>query len=419
MATGTPIETQQIGLEELSKTGPESLMGQLLRRFWQPVAAAAEVPRGRPLPIRVLGEELTLYRGEGGAPHLVAARCAHRCNVLHTGWVQDDNIRCMYHGWMYDGTGQCVEAPAEDPNWPSRVRIAGYPARDYAGLVFAYLGPGEPPEFNLARHEELERHGCVRWTNRRIWPCSWFQAAENSLDAVHVSFVHRWGRLGSFGAAVTDVLPDLEYAETDSGIRQTARRSESNVRVSDWTFPNHNHIVVPGLHADDPWTHTFAWIVPADDAHVNRMVCQFSPVTGDAAQRLQDYLLTHGYEPTDEPGLYFGRNPYDPAQHHEELFLERMIPEPALSELTSAQDYVAQVGQGSIVDRSQERLGRSDAGVRFMRGIFLREMAALRDGRPLKRWARRMESTDLPPQPGPTAGTHSGWDRKGMTAVRT
>lgn len=172
---------------------------------------------------------------------------------------------------------------------------------------------------------------------------------------------------------------------------------------------------MPGLRPEHPWTHTFAWLTPADDEHVNRMVCQFSAVEGDDARELEQYLMTAGYEPTGEPGRYFGRKAYDPAQHHEELFLRRMVPDPALSELTSAQDYVAQAGQGTIADRLHERLGRSDAGVAFMRGIFLREMACVRDGRPPKRWARRMEATDLPPQPGPSR--QGGWDRKGLTTA--
>src|SRR6266508_4583112 len=105
---GRGAKGNQVRVTELARTGPGTLMGELLRRFWQPVAATAQVPAGWAIPIRILGEDLTLYRGESGAPHIVAARCAHRLSLLHTGWVQDDCIRCMYHGWMYDGTGQCV-----------------------------------------------------------------------------------------------------------------------------------------------------------------------------------------------------------------------------------------------------------------------------------------------------------------------
>jgi 5,5'-dehydrodivanillate O-demethylase len=412
----TPAQPQD-DLLELAKTGPDSAMGKLLRSFWQPVAISAEVPAGRTMPVRILGEDLTLYRGESGVPHLVAARCAHRLNLLHTGWVQDDHLRCMYHGWMYDGTGQCVEMPAEDPSYPPRIRIAGYPVRDYYGLVFAYLGEGEPPEFDLPRHDELEAPGGVRWIVKQTWGCNWLQSVENSLDAVHVSFVHRWGILGPFGAAVTDTVPKLEYVETDSGIRQIARRSETNVRISDWTFPNHNHIVVPGLHEEDPWTHTIPWMVGVDDEHVCRFNWQVSRVEGAAADRLKSYLLTHGFEPTGEPDQLFARSSYDPVQHHDELFLERICPEPATNELTNAQDYVAQVGQGANVDRRLEHLGQSDAGVMMLRRLLLREAAALRDGWPTKEWRRVERAVDLPPQTGDSSVPGVGWDRKRVTAA--
>jgi len=407
----------QSGLEELAKTGPGTPMGQLLRRFWQPIAAAAEVPKSWSIPIRILGEDLTLYRGESGAPHLVAARCAHRLTHLHVGWVEDENIRCMYHGWMYDGSGQCVEMPAEEASFADRVRIAAYPVREYCGLIFAYLGDGEPPAFELPRHPELERPDAIRWIQRQIWGCNWLQSVENSLDAAHVSFVHRWGRLGLFGAAVSDVLPKLEYLETESGIRQIATRSADNVRVSDWTFPNHNHIVVPGLSREDPWTHTFPWMVALDDGHCMRLTWQCSFAEGEAAERLKTYLLTNGYEPTQEPNTYFGRQAYDPSQHHDDLFFRRACPEPLTSELTNAQDYVAQVAQGSVVDRTRERLGQSDAGVRFLRMLLLRELAALRGGRAPKHWTRSGDPVPLPAQPWEQTTTGRGWDRKGLTTV--
>jgi 5,5'-dehydrodivanillate O-demethylase oxygenase subunit len=184
------------------------------------------------------------------------------------------------------------------------------------------------------------------------------------------------------------VVPKLEYDEVDSGIRQVATRSENNVRVSDWTFPNHNHIVVPGLHREDPWTHTIPWMVAIDDEHCTRLTWQISFVQGQAREQIVEYLLSHGYETTERPNVYFGRHNYDPAQHHNELFYQRLCPEPLTSELTNAQDYVAQLGQGAIVDRTQERLGESDRGLAFLRSIFLRELRAIQDGKPSKEWRR-------------------------------
>src|SRR5262245_16312584 len=101
--------------EDLCRVGPGTLGGNYLRRFWHPVYRAQDLTPGRAAPIRMLGEDFTLYRGEGGQPHLVASRCAHRGTRLSTGWVEGDCLRCFYHGWKYDASGQCVEMPGEDP----------------------------------------------------------------------------------------------------------------------------------------------------------------------------------------------------------------------------------------------------------------------------------------------------------------
>src|SRR5918992_3734664 len=135
-------------------TGPNTLAGKFLRMFWQPVYCSHELPSGRAVPIRILGEDLTLYRGDGGSPHVVGFRCAHRRTQLSVGWVEGDCLRFFYHGWKYDGSGQCVEQPAEDPSFPPKVQIRSYPTEEYLGLIFAYIGDGEAPP--LRRFPQLE-----------------------------------------------------------------------------------------------------------------------------------------------------------------------------------------------------------------------------------------------------------------------
>src|ERR671926_500887 len=130
---------------DFEHVGPRTLAGRYLRRFWQPLARAEDVAPGEAKPVRLVGEDFTLYRGEAGTAHVVAYRCAHRGTQLSTGWVEGDCIRCFYHGWKYDQTGQCVEMPAEDPSFPPKVQIASYPTQEYLGIIFAYLGEGEPP----------------------------------------------------------------------------------------------------------------------------------------------------------------------------------------------------------------------------------------------------------------------------------
>jgi 5,5'-dehydrodivanillate O-demethylase oxygenase subunit len=136
-----------ITYHDLLRTGPGTLAGRYLRSFWQPVSRSEDIPPGRAKPLRIMSEDFTLYRGTSGTVHVVEQRCPHRGTQLSMGWVEDDDLRCVYHGWKYDRTGQCIEQPAERPPFCQRIRLKTYPARDYLGLVFAYLGEGAPPEF--------------------------------------------------------------------------------------------------------------------------------------------------------------------------------------------------------------------------------------------------------------------------------
>src|SRR5665213_929435 len=122
-------------LNALTHTTPDSLMGQLLRRFWQPVAVSKHLQAGSAKPIRVMSEDLTLYRSDEGSAHLVGAYCAHRRSLLHTGWVEGEEIRCIYHGWKFDGSGQCTLRPAERDAAVPNIRITGYPVHEYAGMI--------------------------------------------------------------------------------------------------------------------------------------------------------------------------------------------------------------------------------------------------------------------------------------------
>jgi 5,5'-dehydrodivanillate O-demethylase len=368
----------------LTQTSRGTPMGTLLRSFWQPVARSASLQPGKARPVRVMNEDLTLFRGENGAPHLVGGRCAHRCTVLHTGWIEGDQIRCMYHGWKFDGeTGRCTEMPAEKHAKPENFGIVAYPVHEYCGLIFAYLGDGPAPEFDLPRKDVFERPGWRTVNAEFVWDCNWFQQVENSLDALHVSYVHVWGRMSRFGEEIQTAIPELSYDETSAGIRQTAYRSETNVRISDWTFPNNNHVVEPGPRKGDPWIHTAVWAVPIDEQRTARFFIFGFPAEDEdfAARFVADRTTQYDYE-----------------ARRAELFEEHRLPEDSAIHLLQAQDYVAIAGQGAICDRSEEHLGSSDAGIAFLRKIMFRELEAIEQGRPQKRWSRIAEGHDLPIQ---------------------
>ena len=358
-------------LKLLTQTGPDTLMGKLLRRFWHPVATGASLPAGTARKLRILSEDLTLYRGETGTPHVIGGRCAHRCTVLHTGWVEEDQVRCMYHGWRYDGTGTCTEMPAEKNIDPRTVRIAGYPVYDYHGLLFAYLGEGPAPPFELPRNKGLEQSGVDISTTEEIWDCNWLQQIENSLDSTHLSFVHQWPEPTRLGAEIGAAIPQLTYEETSGGIRQTATRPNS-VRVSDWTFPNNNNILGAPPRPGDPWLNSVVWAVPVDDENTLRIALKSYP-GGEA-----------GAEIRRNGGVASART----MDNAEMLFNQHRLPDVGAADRIRAQDYVAVRGQGVIYDRSQERLGASDAGIALLRRILIRELEAVRAGKPTKQWAK-------------------------------
>src|SRR4051794_20412135 len=198
--------------KDLVHTGPGTLAGRYLRAFWQPVHRGQDLPAGRARSIKIMNEDLTLYRGEGGEPHLIAFRCAHRGTQLSTGWVEGDELRCFYHGWKYDGSGQCTEQPAEPEPFCNRIRINGYPTCDYLGLVFAYFGEGEtPPMWSFPEFEDDHEGVRENYTYGKPWNMNVFNSLEN--DPFHGAWVHR----ESYVASGRVGIPVVTCEETDYG----------------------------------------------------------------------------------------------------------------------------------------------------------------------------------------------------------
>ncbi|HLG72909.1 MAG TPA: Rieske 2Fe-2S domain-containing protein [Chloroflexota bacterium] len=356
--------------QDFAHTGPGTLAGRYLRTFWQPVYVSSKLEAGRAVPIRVMSEDFTLYRGEGGAAHMVAPRCAHRGTQLSTGWVEGDCIRCFYHGWKYDASGQCVEMPAEEASFPAKVRIRSYPTQEYLGLVFAYLGEGEAPE--LPRYADFEGEGVLEAFSY-VRACNFFNNVENQADPVHVAFVHR---TSPFTEAGLVGVPHVSAQETDYGIELRAERA-SGVRVSSLLMPTLINLKgSPEEAGESGWRDTLAWRVPIDDQSHQSFNVSLTHLGGQAAER---YRARKAAAPdlsaeVEELGFRWLRG---------EISVADVKDHPAI---VNIQDNVAQIGQGAIADRENERLGRSDAGIILLRRIWERELRALAEGRPLKRW---------------------------------
>lgn len=372
---------------EIVHTGPGTLAGRFLRMFWQPVGCSHELLAGRPLPVRILGEDFTLYRGTSGAPYLVGSRCAHRGTQLSVGSVEGECIRCFYHGWKYDGSGQCVEQPAEGESFADKIRIPGYPAREYIGLIFAFLGGGEPPPLpRYPRFESPEISLDVAGL-RRI--CNYFNNIDNSLDNAHVRFVHQRHREAADDHVVLGD-PIISVEESEWGIRRYVRYPDGKDLTFFFGMPNINFIngqvVDPVIKRAD----VMVFKVPVDDENHIHFEVRAIAMTGDRGRAwVEERRKLRAKVEEERPELV--RAILTGKLHLSDV-------DPNRIDFVMLEDEIAQTGQGTIAVRSNEHLGRSDRGVFLLRKIWERELKNLAEGRPLKRWTYRQDMVPTYPQ---------------------
>ncbi len=344
-------------------TGPGTLAGRYLRRYWQPIYVSAKLAKGTLVPIRILGEELALYRGESGTVRVMTNECPHRLTRLSTGWVEGDSIRCRYHGWRYDESGQCVEQPAEPKPFCASVRkLASYPTHEAHGFVFAYLGEGEAPRFRpLPGLEEGAREGWTVAPSVEMIPCNYFQSAENIMDDVHVNFSHRDHLVNT---AARPYVPTKTWArEAPYGLTHLLERGERTDRLH-FIMPNQCFLAHPLRSGRDHkpfWFKALFWYVPIDDeSHLHFLIMVYHTKRQERPE---------GTPVHDEiQAILAGRRTWADVARHPNII--------------RIQDGVAICGQGKIVDRSRERLGTSDAAVILLRRIWKRELKLLAAGSP-------------------------------------
>jgi 5,5'-dehydrodivanillate O-demethylase len=331
----------------LTEVGPGTRMGELLRRYWMPIAGVAELDAHPVKPVRLMGEDLVLYRDESGNYGLIDRHCAHRRADLSYGWVEGGGLRCHYHGWLWDRRGICLQQPFEEVAHPGarfkdRVRIKAYKAEAKAGLVWAYLGP-EPAPLVPTWEPFTWQNGFVQIVFSEI-PCNWVQCQENSIDPVHFEWLHgNWTRVlrGGDGAKSPRHLKvgfdEFEYGFVYRRVLEGQSEQDELWAVGrTCLWPN---CLFTGGH--------FEWRVPIDDGHTLSVGWFFDRVPNEMEPFRQDRIPSW-HSPINDPGT------------------GRWITSHVMN-----QDFIAWMGQGTVADRTKEHLGESDRGVIMMRRRLL------------------------------------------------
>jgi 5,5'-dehydrodivanillate O-demethylase len=324
-----------------------------------------------------MSENYTLYRGHSGKAQVVAQRCPHRGAMMHLGWIEDDDIRCVYHGWKFDCSGQCIDQPAEEAGYNRKVKIPTYPTREHMGLIFAYFGEGDPPPF--PPYPESAGEGVIDpWPVYQV-PCNYLQCFENSMDEVHVAFTHAPG--GSH-AKLSNDLPIISAEEKDWGILRFGRRASGLVRHTLHYAPNIVRVIVPPLSGMDGvggWPEITFSFTPVDDENCLWVLTSKARVTGKDAEIFLEKRAELDRKRAEAPpvlqvveDLWSGKVHFQDVRH---------------PDLAVVQDIAVQAGQGRIEDRTHEFLGRSDAAIVLWRRILARELRLIAEGRQPKRWS--------------------------------
>jgi 5,5'-dehydrodivanillate O-demethylase len=324
-------------------------MGELLRRYWMPIAAVAELDDHPTKPVRLMGENLVLYKDKAGNYGLVDRHCPHRRADLSYGWAEDCGLRCHYHGWLWDHTGRCLQQPFEETAHPEarykdRVRIKAYPVEAKAGLLWAYLGP--PPVPLVPTWEPFTwQNGFVQIVFSEV-PCNWFQCQENSIDPVHFEWLHsNWSRSLGGGRRPLAHAPEggLRGVRVRLHVSADPRGPVRARRAVDG-----RPLLAFGRTVSSRAGH-FEWRVPIDDGNMLSVGWFFDRVPNEMEPYRQD-RIPYWHSPIKDP------------------LTDRWITSHVMN-----QDFVAWVGQGIVADRTQEHLGESDRGVIMMRRRILED----------------------------------------------
>ena len=374
--------------ELLTQTGAGTPCGELLRRYWQPVALSEELKaEGAPLAVTLMGEELAIFRDHKGRIGVLDAHCCHRGADLTYGRLEDGGLRCIYHGWLYDVEGKILDQPGEPNGGEHRDAFCqpSFPCQEAGGVIFAYIGPGKPPL--LPNYEFLQVPDDHRFVSKIHHSCNYLQSNEGNIDPVHLSFLHRNLELterdeqrsvsGSesspnalFGA---DLAPRIELELTDFGVRIfTVRDIEDEkiyFRTSNFIMPNFS--TFPGQTAAEGYS--VNWHVPIDDYNHWKFVIVFSrkrALVRETMLRGRDELTADYHMVRNKANRYL--------QDRESMKSKSFS---GIGHNFQAQDACVIEGAGPIQNRTKEHLVTSDKAIVAARKLLLKGIQDVKDGR--------------------------------------
>lgn len=356
--------------ERLTRVGPGTPMGELMRRYWHPISASAELTNDHPTKeIRLLGEDLILYRDASGTVGCIEPSCAHRKASLAYGVPEMNGIRCCYHGWLFNEKGECLEQPSEPEGsrFKDKVGIKAYPAQEKAGLIFVYMGPSPVPF--LPNWDLFMWEGVKRSIYSVDLPCNWLQCHENSLDPVHFQWLHRY--YGMWRSSKNMEGDTREEFDRVSGIRGKRhlkigfdrvdygvikrRLLEGEEESSEWWRIGHPILFPYTLRVGQEHWFEFQCRVPVDDTHTLHLI----------------YTVE-----TPEYGHSFPAQEHVPYHREPTYFEDGRIKD----DYVAGQDQLAWIAQGAISDRPTEALGVTDVGIIMFRNMLEEQMKVVEDG---------------------------------------
>ena len=377
--------------ELLTRVGPRTPMGALFRRYWLPALLSEEVPEpgSPPARVRLLGEDLVAFRDAAGEVGLIDAYCGHRGANLYWGRNEGEGLRCVYHGWMYDREGNCVDMPNEpqESTFKDKVRIRAYPAVDKGGVIWAYLGP-QALKPQLPELEWTLVPDSHRYVHKRIQRCNYLQNVEGEVDSAHISFLHKRFDETSLQSVQgqslfleqTDAAPRFSLQETDYGLLVGARRELSGGhdyywRVTQFLMPSYTMIPTePG----EPVSFTAA--VPMDDQNMLGFTVTWHPHRPLTEEEIATIESWEGIYTELVPGAY-----RTALNKENEYGLDRMKQRSAsFSGIRGIreQDLAVQEDQrGPVLDRRREHLGTTDLAIIALRRRLLVAVKALQQGK--------------------------------------